>query len=86
VRGDANPSLSDLPCWRSSRPRGMIARSDAIEQLAAGSLAARRINAADEPATGRRRPAIRLAAALAAWEIQAHRTLAMGSLLGCHFR
>jgi hypothetical protein len=56
--------------------RGMIARFDAIEQLAAGSLAARRINAADQPATGRRRPAIRLAAALAAWEIQAHRTLA----------
>jgi hypothetical protein len=55
---------------------GMIARFDAIEQLAAGSMAARRLNAADEPATGRRRPAIRLAAALAAWEIQAHRTLA----------
>jgi hypothetical protein len=56
--------------------RGMIARFDAIEQLAAGSLAARRINAADQPATGPRRPAIRLAAALAAWELQAHRTLA----------
>ena len=55
---------------------GMIARFDAIEQLAAGSLAARRINAADQPATGRRRPAMRLEAALAAWEIQAHRTLA----------
>jgi hypothetical protein len=56
--------------------RGMIARFDAIEQLAAGSLAAQRINAADQPATGRQRPAIRLEAALAAWEIQAHRTLA----------
>ena len=56
--------------------RGMIARFDAIEQLAAGSLAARRINAADQPATGRPRPAMRLEAALAAWEIQAHRTLA----------
>jgi hypothetical protein len=55
---------------------GMIARFDAIEQLAAGSLAARRSNAADQPATGRRRPAVRLAAALAAWDIQAHRTLA----------
>jgi hypothetical protein len=55
---------------------GMIARFDAIEQLAAGSLAPRRINAADQPATGRRRPAKRLAAALAAWEIQAYRTLA----------
>jgi hypothetical protein len=54
----------------------MIARFDAIEQLAAGSLAAWRSNAADQPATGRRRPAMRLAAALAAWEIQAHRTLA----------
>jgi hypothetical protein len=54
---------------------GMISRFDAIEQLAAGFLAARRINAADQPAS-RRRPAIRLAAALAAWEIQAHRTLA----------
>jgi hypothetical protein len=55
---------------------GMIARFDAIEQLAAGSLTARRINAADQPATGRGRPAIRLESALAAWEIQAHRTLA----------
>jgi hypothetical protein len=55
---------------------GMIARFDAIEQLAAGSLAARRINTADQPATGRQRPATRLEAALAAWEIQAHRTLA----------
>jgi hypothetical protein len=32
---------------------GMIARFDAIEQLAAGSLAARRVNAANEPAIGR---------------------------------
>ena len=56
--------------------RGMIARFDAIEQLAADSLAARRINAADQPATGRQRPTISLAAALATWEIQAHRTLA----------
>jgi hypothetical protein len=56
--------------------RGMIARFDAIEQLAAGSMAARRSNAADQPATGRQLPAIRLAAALAAWQIQAHRTLA----------
>jgi hypothetical protein len=55
---------------------GMIARFDAIEQLAAGSLAARRSTAADQPATGRGRPAMRLEAALAAWEIQAHRTLA----------
>jgi hypothetical protein len=55
---------------------GMIARFDAIEQLAAGSLAAQRLNAADQPATGERRPAIRLEGALAAWEIQAHRTLA----------
>jgi len=56
--------------------RGMIARFDAIEQLAAGSLAARRIDAAKEPATGRGRPATRLEAAVAVWEIQAHRTLA----------
>ena len=76
MRGDANPWLSDLRRWRSSRRGGMIARFDAIEQLAAGSLAARRINTADQPATGRRRPAMRLEAALAAWEIQAHRTLA----------
>jgi hypothetical protein len=54
----------------------MITRFDAIEQLTAGSLAARRIDAANEPATDRRRPAIRLEAALAAWEIQAYRTLA----------
>jgi hypothetical protein len=55
---------------------GMMARFDAIEQLASASVGARRINAADQPATGRRRPAMRLGAALAAWEIQAHRTLA----------
>jgi hypothetical protein len=55
---------------------GMIARFDAIEQLAAGSIAARRLNTTDQPATGRRRPAMRLEAALAAWEIQTHRTLA----------
>jgi hypothetical protein len=36
----------------------------------------RRLNAADQWATGRRRPATRLGAALAGWEIQAHRTLA----------
>jgi len=54
----------------------MIARFDAIEQLAAGSIAARRLNAADQPATGRQGPAVRLGAALAAWEIQAYRTLA----------
>jgi hypothetical protein len=42
---------------------GMIARFDAIEQLAAGSLAARRIDATDQPATGRRPVAIRLGAA-----------------------
>jgi hypothetical protein len=36
---------------------GMIARFDAIEQIAAGSLAAPRLDAADEPASGRRRPA-----------------------------
>jgi hypothetical protein len=40
--------------------RGMIVRFDAIEQLA----------------TGRGRPATRLGAAVAVWEIQAHRTLA----------
>jgi hypothetical protein len=42
---------------------GMIARFDAIEQLAAGALAARRLNAADQPATGGRRSAMRLEAA-----------------------
>jgi hypothetical protein len=55
---------------------GMIVRFDAIEQLATGSLAARRINPADEPATGPGRPATPLGAALAAWGVQAHRTLA----------
>jgi hypothetical protein len=57
--------------------KGMTARFDAIEQLAAGSLGARRINAAGQPATGRHRSATtRLGTALVAWEIQAHRTLA----------
>jgi hypothetical protein len=55
---------------------GMIARFDAVEQLAAGFLAARRISAADQSATGRGRPPMRLEAALAAWGIHAHRTLA----------
>jgi hypothetical protein len=55
--------------------RGMIARFEAIEQLA-GSLTARRINAADQPPTGRGRAAMRFAAELAVWEVQAHRTLA----------
>ena len=54
----------------------MIARFDAVEQLAAGFLAVQRFDAADQPATGRGRPAMRLEAALAAWELQAHRTLA----------
>jgi hypothetical protein len=55
---------------------GMIARFDAIEQLTADSLAAQRVDPADQPATGRRRPTMRLEAALAAWEIHAYRTLA----------
>ena len=38
----------------------MIARFDAIEQLAAGALAARRLSAADQPTTSGRRPAVRL--------------------------
>jgi len=56
--------------------RGMIARFDAIEQLATGSLEALPIDPANEPTTGPHRRAMRLAAALAAWEIQAYRTLA----------
>ena len=56
--------------------RGMIARFDAIEQLASGSFKALPIDAANEPATGRHRGATRFAAALAAWELQAYRTLA----------
>jgi hypothetical protein len=56
--------------------RAMIARFDAVEQLAAGSLGARRRTTANQPATGRRRPATRLEAAVAVWEIQAHGTLA----------
>jgi hypothetical protein len=56
--------------------RAMSARFDATEQLAAGSLAARRIDAANQPATGRQRPARRLESAVAVWEMQAHRTLA----------
>jgi hypothetical protein len=54
----------------------MIARFDAIEQLVADPLAARRINAADQPATAQGRPGVRFKAAVSAWEIQAYRTLA----------
>jgi hypothetical protein len=56
--------------------QAMIARFDAIEQLAAGYLAAPWSTTANQPATGRPRAATRLEAALAVWEIQAHRTLA----------
>jgi hypothetical protein len=56
--------------------QAIIGRFDAIEQLAAGSLAARQSTAADQPPTGPRRPATHLEAAVAIWEIQAHRTLA----------
>jgi hypothetical protein len=48
--------------------RGMMARFDAIEQLTAASVGARRMNTADQPATGRHRPATRLGTALAAWK------------------
>jgi hypothetical protein len=75
-RGDANPLVERPTALEVESAGGMIARFDAVEQLAAGSMAARRINAADQPATGRRQPAMRLGAALAAWELQAHRTLA----------
>ena len=44
---------------RGDGGRGMIARFDAIEQLAAGSMAARRISPADQPATGEWGPAMR---------------------------
>jgi hypothetical protein len=54
----------------------MIARFDAIEQLAAGFLGARRSTTANQPATGRQRLATRLEAAVAVREMQAHRTLA----------
>jgi hypothetical protein len=52
VRGDANPSLSDRSRWRSTPPRACLPDSS-HRALAAGSLAARRINPADDPATGR---------------------------------
>ena len=54
----------------------MIARFDAIEQLAAGSMAARQINTSRPTGNRSATAAMRLAAAVAAWEIQAHRTLA----------
>jgi hypothetical protein len=56
--------------------RAMIARFDPIEQLAAGSLGARRSTTANQPATSRHRPLTHLEAAVAVWEMQAHRTLA----------
>ncbi len=55
--------------------QAMIARFDAIEQLAARSLAARRSTTANQPATSRQRPPTRLETAVAVWEMQAHRTL-----------
>jgi hypothetical protein len=56
--------------------RAMIARFDAIEQLAAGSLGKGRSTTANQPATSRQRPPTRLEAAVAVWEMQANRTLA----------
>ena len=42
VRGDGNPSSERPTVLEVESARGMIARFDAIEQLAAGSMAARR--------------------------------------------
>jgi hypothetical protein len=56
--------------------QAIIARFDAIEQLAAGFPGARWSTTANQPATGRPRAATHLEAAVAVWEIQAHRTLA----------
>ena len=56
--------------------RAMIARFDAIEQLAAGSLGkGRRPQPINRQPVGKR-PPTRLEAAVAVWEMQAHRTLA----------
>jgi hypothetical protein len=42
VRGDGNPASERPTVLEVESARGMIARFDAIEQLAAGSMAARR--------------------------------------------
>jgi hypothetical protein len=39
-----NPSWSGLWCWAVEPAEGKIARFDAIEEIAAGSMAARRLD------------------------------------------
>jgi len=57
------------------RHQPLVERPTALEVELVGGMIGR-FDAADQPATGRRRPAIRVEAGLAVWEIQAYRTLA----------
>jgi hypothetical protein len=56
--------------------QGMIARFDGFEQLAGGYLFGLPSSSANPDQVREAAPAIRLETALAAWEVQAHRTLA----------
>jgi len=56
--------------------QGMIARFDGFEQLAAAYLAGQPPSAANPADASAAAPAKRLQAALGAWQVQAHRTLA----------
>jgi hypothetical protein len=59
-----------------SAAQGMIARFDGFEQLAAGYLFGLPATSANPDRVKEAAPATRLKTALAAWEVQAHRTLA----------
>jgi hypothetical protein len=77
VRARRRQSLVDRPTVLESSRRGAHdCQVDAIEQLGAGFVAARRLNAGDQPAAGCPRRLCAWEAALCAWEIQAHRRLA----------
>jgi hypothetical protein len=56
--------------------QGMIARFSGFEQLAAAYMFGQPLPSADPGKLSAASPAIRLETALAAWEVQAHRTLA----------
>jgi hypothetical protein len=70
-------SLAERPtALEITEAQGMIARFDGFEQLAGGYLFGLPSSSANPDQVREAAPAIRLETALAAWEVQAHRTLA----------
>src|SRR5215203_3626360 len=73
---DANQWLSGPTTLEITEAQGMIARFDGFEQLAAAHMFGQPPPSADPGQRRAAAAATRLETALAAWEIQAHRTLA----------